>query len=810
MRFARPLFRSPTRAVMSFFLLAVEPPALINTVAEPETEERQVSENSPTSVVPLPVTPAPLEAKKPSEESVSIPLTVTPPPETVEVKPLVPDEGIPLKPLPSSAGDAAALGKPLSIQNSPPPAAVDVTIHPETEIVSGLNQKALNQKNSSTRLLVRKKGEKTSQEYLISLNNSLDQTANPEEERPLELVADEQEFDQNRQIITARGNVTLRFAQSVLTADRLQINLPEKLAVAEGQVILTRGDQILRGDRFEYYFVQDSGVVFNANGEIFQPSTARDLGQTLPTDVGAGSSFATLTDRLALNQPLQRITTGEGFQFVVGGQDPSRRDRQNISSPSGGTINRVRFQAERLNFDGKVWNATNVRLTNDPFSPPELEVRANSATFRSTGPFTNELRMSNSQLVFDQRVVAPTFINSLTFDRRRRRPFLIAPGYDGEDRGGFFVESPLTLVETPKTIFELTPQYLIQKVLNPDAFPSANPGGGEVSALSPKAFGLLGNFATNFGERSFLQATASFSNLDLEQIENSVRSKIRFQQTIGQLQDPYLLNVEYNYRERLFNGSLGFQTVNSSFGSILTSPVIVVPNTDIRLSYQASVQNINAPTDRSNLLAANATDNVTNLSRFQGAVSLNRSFLLWSALTLPPTPDQGLRFSPLPVQPYIAIVTGVTGVTSYYTNGETQNSVTGTVGLLGQFGRFSRNFFDYTGFNISFSQGLVNGQSPFFFDRFVDQQTMSYGITQQVYGPIRVGFQSIYSIDQAKEISTEYFLEWSRRTYSLILRYNPVLQLGILNIRVSDFNWTGNPGYFEGSDVRPVVDGVTR
>jgi hypothetical protein len=27
---------------------------------------------------------------------------------------------------------------------------------------------------------------------------------------------------------------------------------------------------------------------------------------------------------------------------------------------------------------------------------------------------------------------------------------------------------------------------------------------------------------------------------------------------------------------------------------------------------------------------------------------------------------------------------------------------------------------------------------------------------------------------------------------------------------VSDFNWTGNPGYFEGSDVRPVVDGVTR
>ncbi len=189
-------------------------------------------------------------------------------------------------------------------------------------------QKALNQKNGSTRLLVRKKGEKTSQEYLISLNNSLAQTANPEGERPMELVADEQEFDQNRQIITARGNVTLRFAESVLTADRLQINLPEKLAVAEGQVILTRGDQILRGDRFEYYFVQDSGVVFNANGEIFQPSTARDLGQTLPTDVGSGSSFATLTDALekefdkqGSSIPADKLTKLKEYTgFVLGAQ----------------------------------------------------------------------------------------------------------------------------------------------------------------------------------------------------------------------------------------------------------------------------------------------------------------------------------------------------------------------------------------------------------------------------------------------------------------------------------------------------------
>jgi lipopolysaccharide export system protein LptA len=793
---------------MSFFLLAIDPPAIIDPIASPTASDRVVSQDNSSPSIPLPVTPPPTDTES---EASSIPLTVILPPESAEVSPVIVDTGTPLPPLPSTRQGAAALGEPLSVRSSTVSSPPIVQPPPETEVVLGLQEKARSSKKNTATILVRKKGEKTARAFQISLDNTLSQAIDSEAEKPLELIADVQEYDEKRQIITARGNVTLRFAKSVLTADHLQINLPEKLAVAEGNVILTRGDQILRGDRFEYYFVQDSGVVYNANGEIFQPSTVRDFGQTLPTDVSTGgSNFNTLNDRLAFNQPLQRITTGEGFKFAVGGQDPSRRDRQQVRDESGGTINRIRFEAERLEFDGKVWNASNVRLTNDPFSPPELEIRAATATLRNTGPFTDELKMSNSQVVFDQRITGPTFVNSLVFDRRRRRPNLINPGYDGEDRGGFFLESPQTLVETPNFLFELTPQYLVQKVLNPDAFPSANPGGGEVSPLSPQAFGLLGNLEATLGPRTLFQARASFSNLDLAEIENSVRSKIRVQQKIGLLENPYLLNGEYNYRERLFNGTLGFQTVNSSFGAILTSPVIFLGDSDVRLSFQTSLQNVDAPTDRADLLPPNPTSNVANLSRFQGAASLNKSFLLWAGTTLPPTPEQGLRYSPVPVQPYISLFTGLTGVTSYYTNGETQNSMTATVGFLGQFGHFSRYFLDYTGFNVSFSQGLVNGQSPFFFDRYVDQQTVSFGLTQQIYGPIRVGFQSSYSLDQAQEISTDYFIEWSRRTYSLLVRYNPTLQLGTINIRVSDFNWTGNPGYFEGSDVRPVVDGVAR
>jgi lipopolysaccharide assembly outer membrane protein LptD (OstA) len=261
------------------------------------------------------------------------------------------------------------------------------------------------------------------QEFRVSEKDAKNQEVNT-----LELTADFQEYDDQKQVITARGNVVLKLSNGLLKADRLQINLPERLAVAEGNVILTRGDQVISGDRFEYYFVQDTGVVFNATGEIYQPSTANDFTPGLATDVSASTSvYQVLSDRLSYNQPLQRVTTAGGFTYVFGTQAQGRNeivDRDVTTPRSGptGTVNRLRFQADRLEFDGGVWRAQEVRLTNDPFSPPELEVKADRAVFRPVDAFVSELTLSRSRVVFDQRVEAPTFQDRLGFDSRDRRP----------------------------------------------------------------------------------------------------------------------------------------------------------------------------------------------------------------------------------------------------------------------------------------------------------------------------------------------------------------------------------------------------
>ena len=96
------------------------------------------------------------------------------------------------------------------------------------------------------------------------------------------------------------------------------------------------------------------------------------------------------------------------------------------------------------------------------------------------------------------------------------------------------------------------------------------------------------------------------------------------------------------------------------------------------------------------------------------------------------------------------------------------------------------------------------------FDRFADLKTLSWGISQQLYGPVRLGVQSSYNIDRDREINTDLFIEYSRRTYSILLRYNSVLKVGSLSLRISDFNWGGNPGPFDGTGIRPVIQGMPR
>jgi hypothetical protein len=609
--------------------------------------------------------------------------------------------------------------------------------------------------------------------------------------RVVEVTSDRQEYDEQRRIITAVGNVVVRFDGAVVDADRLQVNLDNLIAAGEGNVTLTRGDQILRGQRFTYNFVQDSGELLNGRGEIYVPSTQTDFAFS-PAGVAAGGvPKRPPSDRIRANQPLSGVSSPRQLDVTIGGQS----NASNIPPPkAGGAVNRLRFEAEHIDFYPQGWQAKDARITNDPYSPPELELRADTITLTREAPLVDRITTRGQRLVLDQTISLPIPLNQRTIDRRERdvTPAIFSPGYDGDRRDGLYVERGFPIIDTERTTWTVTPQLLVQKAV------------AEGTSNLASLFAVKTKISSVLNPRAVIEGTGELTSFDFDNVEESLRVNLGLRQIVGN-RLPHILNVQYNYRNRLYNGTLGYQTVQSSFGGIITSPMIPLGN-GFNLNYQGSTQYIDANTDRQDLLEPIRENDRISLGRFQASADLSKGLLLWQGKPLPATASQGLRYTANPVVPYLQAIAGVTGTTSYYTNGDNQSTLTGRIGLLGQIGHFSRPFFDYTAFNITYSQGLNSGLSPFLFDRFVDNKVLSAGISQQIYGPVRLGFQTSINLDTGKETSTDYILEYSRRTYGITLRYNPVLELGGFSIRISDFNWGGGTDPF--SEVKPVVNGV--
>lgn len=598
----------------------------------------------------------------------------------------------------------------------------------------------------------------------------------------LELDSDYLDYDTLREVFFAEGNVEMRFRQAVLTADRLRINMQNRQAVAEGNVVFRRGDQILLGDRLDYNIVQGAGNVTGVRGEVFLPTSGQDL-TILPNDAGTQAlPSRPLSNTIVQGQPDAPTLGQGGIQIGVGAGG------QGSATPGlglfGGEIRRFRFEAETAEFYPNGWTATNVRLTNDPFSPPELELRSPLVTYTRLSPLRAEIRAQNPQIVFDQNFRLPFFRDRfiISSERRNRTP-LAQIGYD-QELGGLFLERPISVISTNRANFSIAPLLLVQRAVEDNGF---NP-------IDPSSWGAIARFDYEFGPGTLLTWRGVLESFAFDDVDDQVRSNLRLRQALGRHQ----LTLEHAYRNRFFNGSLGLQDVDQSIGFVVTSPTFVLGSSGISLSYQAGAQYITADTDRDDLLDPGERVDPVSLYRAQGSVALSRPFTLWRGRPLPSTREEGLRFSPTPVVPFVRLFTSVRGVYSLYSSDDSQGLITGSVSLRGQFGHFARDAFDYTAFNITLSQSIGEGESPFRFDRAVDRSVLSLGFLQQIYGPFRFGIQASFNLERSDPIDTVYTLEYSRRTYSVVLRFSPIRESGSLNLQINDFDWNNLRDPFSG------------
>ncbi len=580
----------------------------------------------------------------------------------------------------------------------------------------------------------------------------------PAESEPLETFADRQEYDTLRQLFNAIGDVFMRFREAELKADRVQTDLNENIVVAEGNVVLTRGDQIIRGERLEYNLILDRGVISQASGSLNVAQTQQFTSPNLAVP----------------NRP-----TLPAIQS----------DTSSLYPENQLTVERLNFSADALEFDGRRWRATNLRVTNDIFSPPELEVRADTASLEPISPRNTRLIMERGRVVFDQSTAIPILREEFILGEQRDiLPFQF--GYDSQDRGGFYVSRRFNLVSNQRTRLSLSPEFYFQRAVD-----------AGFDLTQSQLYGGTLQIEHRFTPTTLLRGYGLITDLDPDQWPATSRGNFLLRQEFNQ---GYSLNAQALYRERLINGSLGEQEIQSSVGGIFVSPYIFLGKTGLVLNLQASGNYITANSDVPSLGLQ------PGLGRLQGVINLYREFPIWRGETLPPTPEAGLRYTPNLLRPYLNFYVNGQAVGTYYTSGNTQPALQGTAGFRGQFGHLSRNWFDYTGFDIGYSQTFSDGGSPFLFDRIVDFSVLNVGARQQVYGPVLIGLTSQMNVDTGRFFNTNIFLEYSRRTYGVILRYNADYGIAGIVLRISGFNWQGNTNPLNSPNLGIVNDGVIR
>jgi len=564
----------------------------------------------------------------------------------------------------------------------------------------------------------------------------------------LNVVSDRQEYDINTQVFVAEGKVVIKYKKSELIADRVQLNTKSQEVIADGNVFFTRGNQKIRGTKLTYNY----GTV---KGEILKASGAVDLGTLVSSEVSRTPA---------------EIATNSITVSATGSGDTAE-----------GQVRRFGFIADRLILDGDNWTAENLRVTNDPFSPPELELVTSKATLTPISATQSRLELESPRIFFDQGFSLPFPVNSIIIDRFQRfAPALV--GFDKRDRDGVFYQQSFDVVTQPNLSFQVSPQILLQRALS-----SSNILGFDI-------FGVVATLNGAFDNGQSLSARASLSGLNISKLDSVLRANASYRLPV--FGDHTLLS-QYAFRDQVFNGSLGFQDVNNLLGATLLSPNYVLGDSKISLSYQVSAQFVGA------LRSDIQPNEVSSLIRVQGAAIVSRAFPLLRGEPAPAEKETGLRFSPKPIVPRLDAVVALQGVNSFYSNGANQAALFGTLGLSGEVGNFAKDFLDYTGFSVSYTQAFSSGVSPFFFDRIADTRTLTAGIVQQIYGPIRVGIQQSWNLDTGNLFDSVYSLEYARRTYSVIVRYNPNQGLGEFLLRISDFNWTRPP-----SNVTNVQNGI--
>ncbi|MFN3361401.1 MAG: DUF3769 domain-containing protein, partial [Pseudanabaenaceae cyanobacterium] len=366
----------------------------------------------------------------------------------------------------------------------------------------------------------------------------------PQPEQLVKVKADVQQYDVKTNTITVKGNVVITYQESELKADQVTLNLTTQETTATGNVLFTRGEQRIAGESLTYNYGTRQGKLTKARGTVNLDTINRPPRAVTSSDIASGSVVIA----------------------VGGGIEVQRRG-----------VRRLGFVADEITLNDRSWTGKNVRVTNDAFSPPELELVTPQAKLTPLNPQQDLLELESPRLEFDRSFAFPLPLNQITLDSFDSE-FPILVGFDRQDRGGIFYQQNFDIIRRPDLKFQISPQLFVQKSLETG------------NIFSTSVVGVTSRLEVLLPEGQYIGGRASLAGLNLNNIGNELRWFIDYSRPAGEL----TFKAQYAYRERIFNGSLGLQDVPNSFGVSLFSPTYTIADTEIKWQYQTGLQLVDA------------------------------------------------------------------------------------------------------------------------------------------------------------------------------------------------------------------------
>ena len=645
--------------------------------------------------------------------------------------------------------------------------------------------------------------------------------------KEIEFISDVQSRGGNNLIV--EGNVEVKLGNLRLFADKLIHNEQNNTYEAVGNVRFYSKNQYFEAESLTYDVVNDIGEIIDVYGLIDIKSLSKDLNF---------NSSESLFDDDEIIKDINNIENIEVYKpSIIGLRNKFKLNSFDLDIKK---INRWRFKSKKLTFTSDSISSDRVVFSNDVFNKPQFLVKSN----KLTGSIIKEnlnLKSKNSFLIFDDKLVLPIGRRSIT---SRDYNDVWGIGYNKEEFDGFFMTRNFSPTKLSDNFYlKYKPYFLIQRgiVGETSAFSeNYSPITSDKITQETEFLDSLGLEAEIYGKIGNwnLNSTSFLNSLNTKRFDRALRTDLILSKSFSfksyseesnfLIDDPSLMlstkkdknlkfdqNITLNSRElnkvdehEQWLDFVGYALYRkkirddySNKGDVykgVGSQVIFNDKLSKKFYERRSLVGIDYGYYEAEAVGSKS---LLDLGRFSLSGYIDYKFPLLDFRNSQEQITKDYKYTSKIINSGLNLNTRLSSAIFKYSDGANQNVTTVNVGPEIILGSMKRKFLDYTRLSLSYNYIFKDNESPFKFDNVDVGASINIDFNQQLYGPLIYGYNSNLNVDgnskdYGKFSDGVYFLDFSRRAYSIGVFYKPSEKSAGIKFKIFNFGYKGIPERF--------------